>query len=404
MPAPKSNRFRFTKRDIEALPLPDLGRAFFYDEATPSLAVCVSSAGSKTFYSYRKIEGRPVRLKLGTFPQVSLEQARNLCVRASGEIANGRNPHRERQSNRRASAAAWSMDELREWYLTTHAEPHKKSAKHDRQRWDRHLKSWKARRLDTIEQGDIRRLHAKLGKESGRTEANRLLVLLRTAFNLAIKSDEVPFKGVNPAVGIKMFAEIDRDRFLSADEMVKFFNAVHSEPHETFRDLLLMAAYTGQRIGNVAAMRWDNLNIAGKEWRLPGKSTKNGSPLTVHLPQPAVELLQTRKAAANCEWVFPASRSDSKYGHIGYPQKAWERLIKNSGLVDVRPHDIRRSVGSWALAGGTPLPVVSAMLGHRDVTTTARVYARFDAGSVKAAIGNTVEAMLNAANKENAGE
>lgn len=394
----KPNRIRFTKRGIMALPLPDAGRVYWYDAITPTFALCVTAAGTKTFYSYRKINGRPVRLKLGAFPDISIDKARKLCAKAAGDIAEGKDPQKDRIANRRAAAEAWSLDHLREWYLETHAVPHKKSAEQDRQRWNRHLSGWKSRRIDTIEQADLRRLHAKIGMENGKTEANRLLVMIRAAFNLALESRDVPFKGVNPAIGVKLFAEIDRDRFLSADEMVKFFEAVHAEPNPTVRDLLLIATYTGQRIGTVASMRWENLNLKGQEWRLPGKTTKNGNPLIVHLAEPAVQLLQNRKAAAvDGAWVFPASRSDSKHGHVGYPQKAWERLIKSSGLVDVRPHDIRRSVGSWALAGGTPLPVVSAMLGHRDVTTTARVYARFDAGAVKSAVGNTVAAMLDAA-------
>ncbi|WP_295393298.1 tyrosine-type recombinase/integrase [uncultured Thiodictyon sp.] len=49
--------------------------------------------------------------------------------------------------------------------------------------------------------------------------------------------------------------------------------------------------------------------------------------------------------------------------------------VKTAGLVDVHPHDLRRSFGSWLVQGGVGIERVSDLLRHGDVAITARVYA-----------------------------
>ena len=51
--------------------------------------------------------------------------------------------------------------------------------------------------------------------------AEPLLAMVRTMFNMA--EDMLGWKGDNPASGIRMFKEKSRDRFLSPDEMRRFF-------------------------------------------------------------------------------------------------------------------------------------------------------------------------------------
>jgi integrase len=51
------------------------------------------------------------------------------------------------------------------------------------------------------------------------------------------------------------------------------------------------------------------------------------------------------------------------------------KAARKAKLEGVRPHDCRHSYGSILLDKGVPLPAVSQLLGHSNVTTTARVYA-----------------------------
>ena len=72
-----SNRFKFGKEKIEALALPDAGkRATYYDETVPKLALRVTGAGAKTFYLVKRVGAEMTWLKLGSFPDMSVENAR----------------------------------------------------------------------------------------------------------------------------------------------------------------------------------------------------------------------------------------------------------------------------------------------------------------------------------------
>ena len=50
-------------------------------------------------------------------------------------------------------------------------------------------------------------------------------------------------------------------------------------------------------------------------------------------------------------------------------------IIKHAGISDVRPHDLRRTLGSWRAMTGATLPIIGKMLGHRHQVTTD-IYAR----------------------------
>jgi len=53
-------------------------------------------------------------------------------------------------------------------------------------------------------------------------------------------------------------------------------------------------------------------------------------------------------------------------------RKPWCRIRKLAGLNDVRIHDLRHSFAYIGAASGLSLPIIGALLGHSQVTTTAR--------------------------------
>ena len=83
--ATESNRFPFSKRRIEELQPPDSERVYYRDTKTPGLNICVTRAGSKTFYHVKKIAGRTRRKRIGGFPEVTVEQARKEADRLERE-------------------------------------------------------------------------------------------------------------------------------------------------------------------------------------------------------------------------------------------------------------------------------------------------------------------------------
>lgn len=391
--APK-NQISFTQTRVAALSQPQAGRTYWYDSKTPGLCVCVTAAGARSFYLYKKIggrKGRPVRVLLGKFPSMSVDDARNTARDTSNAYAKGRDPQAERQARRHEH----TVGGLWGYWLDAHASPHKKesSRKEDQRQYDAFLKPWAGRKLSAIKKSDVQALHARIGRKNGHYAANRVLALLRAMFN---KAGDMGYLGPNPAVGIQRFKEVARDRFLTGDELPAFFAALNAEPNAMLRDFFMFALLTGARRANVQAMRWEELDLERGLWRIP--DTKAGVPMVVPLVAPAVELLRARREASNgSEYVFP---SRGKTGHIVEPKAAWKRILDQAGLQDVRIHDLRRTLGSWQALGGSSLQVIGKSLGHSQITTTA-IYARLTVDPVRASVDKATAAIIAAGEKKN---
>jgi integrase len=173
--------------------------------------------------------------------------------------------------------------------------------------------------------------------------------------------------------------------------MKSFFAALAAEPNATLRDLLTTALLTGARKSNVMAMRWDAIDFQTNLWRIP--ETKSGKPVVVPLVAPLVRLLQTRRETANgSAFVFPGR---GKTGHITEVKSAWKRIVNAAKLTDCRPHDLRRTLASWMAIGGTGLPIVGALLGHSQPSTT-QIYARLSIDPVRIAAESATDAIMQA--------
>ncbi len=239
----------FTKKALLAFSLPPKGkRSYYYDTKCRGLVLSITPAGTKSFQVYRKINGKPERITLGKFPELTLEQARNLTAEVNAQIAVGENPNEAKRLKR----AEMTFGHFFKYYMDHHAKLHKKSYERDEELYRRHLIVWKNRKLSSFKKEELQKLHVKVGKENGIYTANRLLALLHVMFNKGI---DWGFCKENPATGIKKFKEKSRDRFLQPEELNNFFKAVAEEENETIRDYVLISLLTGARRENVLSMR-----------------------------------------------------------------------------------------------------------------------------------------------------
>ncbi|MCU9850561.1 tyrosine-type recombinase/integrase [Defluviimonas sp. WL0024] len=382
-----SHHLNFTKAALLKAPAaPKGGKDYYNDEKEKGLVLAVTPAGTKSFYLYKRVEGRPERILLGRFPDISIENARKLAASAKGKIAGGKNPQKER----RAIRGEMTFGALFTEYLEKYSKVHKRSWAYDEREVPKFLSHWFKRRISTIEKAEVERLHAKIGKENGLYQANRLLERIRSIFNRAI---DWGWDGTNPAIGIKKYREKSRDRFLQPDELPRFFAALSAEPNEAARDFFMVSLLTGARKSNLLAMRWKDINFATATWRIP--ETKNGEAQTVHLSGPAMEILTERKLASESPWVFPG---DGRTGHLADPKKAWGRILAGAGIEDLRIHDLRRTLGSYQAATGANGYIIGKSLGHKSHQSTA-VYARLNLDPVRDSVNKATEAMLGYASQ-----
>ncbi len=379
MPKP----FSFTEARVKALSPPTTGRVYHKDAKCPGLQLCVTPAGSKTYYYVRRIDGKPTRVILGKATQLSVDDARDVAMKQAGKIADGLNPQTERRRKREEPTIQQLWDH---WLL--YAEAHKKpdSVYEDKLKFNKFLKPWANRKLSTIRKIDVQSLHSRVGRENGVYQANRLLALIRAMYN---KADELGYRGDNPGRKIKLFKEQSRDRFLQPGELKDFFTALEGED-DIVRDFYMMLLLTGARRSNVEAMQWADVDLQAAYWRIP--ETKAGMPVVVPLVSPALAILIARTEVANgSPWVFPGRNGK----HLANPKGAWVRIVQQAGLTDVRPHDIRRTLGSWMAGQNVSLPIIGRALGHKTAVATM-VYSRLSLDPVREAVDRATQAMLAA--------
>lgn len=378
-------RIALTEARVVKMQPPSKGRYFIADATNINLQVCVSSAGLKTFYLVRRMNGQPTRYCLGRHPGLTVSNARKAAEKKLGEIADGQNPQAERMRGRKAL----TVGELFEKWLV-HAKQRKRTWKDDERQIDKYFGPIKERGVRTLTAAAVIDWHAKIGTDHGPVQANRCLFLLSTLLNYAIEKLEAIEHNVCRKVD--RFPERSRERFLLPDEMKAFFKAVAAE-EPLWRDFFLLCLLTGARRGNVAAMRWDELDLERSVWLIPGAKTKNKKPHAIPLSPPTMIVLRSREATrGGSPYVFPSGRVD---GAIADPRKAWSRVLKESGISNLRMHDLRRSMGSWQATLGASLSIIGASLGHADLQST-QVYSRLTLDPVRASMAQAGQQMLTA--------
>lgn len=373
-------RFHFTKKALEQLK-PGDKKIYWHDNQVSGLTVAVTPNGTKTFFLYRKVAGRPERIKLGRFPAMTVDQARGRAQGENSRIEKGENPAQDRRAIRNEH----TLGELWAKYFAEYAQ-YKRTAPKIEGMFNLYLKEWQSRKLSSITHSDVVRLHDQIGRTRGKIVANRAVELLCSMFNQA--RERWSWAGDNPAADVQAFPEKKRERFIQPDELPRFFQALNDEPNTTIRDYIFISLVTGARRANVQAMQWAEINFDRATWKIP--RTKNEDEVTIALTDAALRVLHARKAEATGAWVFPG---DSASGHLQEPKTCWKRILKRAGIGDLRLHDLRRTFGAYQACNGSSLPIIGASLGHRSVSAT-QIYARLNLDPVRASVSKAVDKML----------
>jgi Arm DNA-binding domain/Phage integrase family len=280
----ETTRINFTKTTLAALIAPTTARRVaYFDTKTRGLLLLITLKGTKTFYVRRKLNGRSERIFIGRFPEWSVEKARACADEINAACGRGEDP----AEFGRAKRSEMTLDDLFEQYMNRNG-PHLRRPDKPRNNYRLYLGHWGNRRLSTVKRHEVDSLHKHLARTKSNVTANIALKLLHAMYNKAINEWRI-WSGDNPAHGIRKLRENSRDRFLQAAEMPFFMLAVALEPNTDVRDLVQLALLTGARRANLLAMRWDNVTLEEKVWRIP--ETKNGTPQLLPLAPEAILIL-----------------------------------------------------------------------------------------------------------------
>ena len=250
------------------------------------------------------------------------------------------------------------------------------------------LPSFRGRNIADITRRDVQNWFASLRATpvAADRSAPVLSVIMRQAEIYGYRSE-----GSNPCTGIRRYRRKGRERFLSETEFRRLGRTLDCHEERYWREaaLVRLLLLTGCRVSEIATLQWPDY----REGRLFLPDSKTG-PRTVLLNADAQAILMRRMAYGSSPWVFSSVKDPSRHQHCGLP--LWYVIRAETGIGDVRLHDLRHTVASQATLAGVPLTVTARLLGHSDVRMTIR-YAHVGDREVEAAaerVGQAIDAMM----------
>src|SRR6266571_2164823 len=127
-------KIKFTAKKLEALKSGTV-RAEYFDIDLPGLCLRITPDGTKSFSVFYRHAGRVRRYTLGTYPTVTLKDAREGALDVLRDVLRGNDPQQQKTARREAG----TFKELADLYMEKHSTPNKKSWRDDRRMFDKYL-------------------------------------------------------------------------------------------------------------------------------------------------------------------------------------------------------------------------------------------------------------------------
>ena len=324
------------------------------------------ASGTGTWYfRYRDGEKR-LRLKhLGRLDRVGWQRVRKQAKAMRAALEAGDDPAAVVQKRGQAPR----FDAFVEQHYFAYVRINNRSWPSTKSQISRHLMPrFGALRLDQIHRADIlAMLQTTRAEGLAVGTCNRLLIHMRTIFNAAIRWEVLP-EGSNPCRGLKpMKGEVRRERFLTATEVARLFDALDRSRSPQLPTVARMLLYTGARKREILDARWENVDFDRCILTVP--RAKSGRTRHIPLSQAAMDIINAQPRRPGNPWIFPNPKTGRP---IISMHAGWDAARRRAGLPDVRMHDLRHSFASFLVNAGHSLYEVQALLGHQSPKMTMR--------------------------------
>jgi integrase len=337
----------------------------FFDSRFPGFLLEVRASGGKTYYQrYRDCHGRERQFKIGSASVLRLTEARRKARHVLAQALLGDDPQKRRQELRKIPTfSEFITDQYLPFVINN-----KRSWRTDETVIRIHIIPALGKRLlDAISAADITKLLAEM-KASGYSSGtrNRIIVLLRFAFNLAKKWG---ISGIveNPASSLRLEPEAYRQRFLSNEEATRLIDALDKDENQVAAKAIKLLLLTGARRNEITHAQWQFVDWGKKTLLVP--VSKTGRPRAIVLNAAAIALLQSIQQLEGNPFIFPSDVTGRPCPSLHFP---WLRIRRKAGLPGLRLHDLRHSFASFLVNSGVSLYVVQGLLGHSQPRMTQR--------------------------------
>lgn len=382
------------------------------------LRVYKGKTGLTSFiYRYRSpIDNSLKKMKIGTFPEMSLAEARIELQKLKTQRRNGICPstnvkqlkieaqNRIQVEKERVETQKFTVKDLIELYLTNVIEDRfvedvrsgskkiiKGSRKPKGQDETRRTLYGDAVKVlghlpaENITRKDIVQMISKIVERGAKVQAGRVLSELTLAYEYAIGLEKFKDEFANPALLAKSSLKQARvkltatkgTRVLSDEELKRVLKWLPTSGFsEKHKQILMITLWTGCRTGEVCEAKWEDINLDNKTWHI--RASKNGAERFVQLSQQCVEYF-SKLPNKNLQYVFEIASSGkpilqktiTEYKwrmknplKVAYSQKYRPEQLWLDDMPDWNPHDLRRTVRTGLSRLGCPAEIAEAVLGH----------------------------------------
>ncbi len=361
------------------------------------LRVTCGRAGTKTFfYRYKSpLTGKLVQMKIGSFPSMSLSDARQELEHLKSVRNSNRCPATEKRDAELVEQEAkenkkkqkdFTVRALIDLYLEKYIEDRMVNGKRfsgarkpkgqdevRRTLYADPVKVLGNKSASKIIRKDISSLVMGIVNRGANVQAGNVLRELLAAYEYAIGLDTYfDDDFVNPCIQakaglrqakIKLTPQKGK-RVLSDNELTQLLHWLPGSAYTpTQKNVIRMALWTGCRTGEIVNAEWQFVDLKKKTWHLP--ETKNFVERYVQLPEQAIEFLRYHRNTTG-RYLFPSTKTGLPIQQKQLTEQAW-RLRRDKKMLDIKPwspHDLRRSVRTGLSRLGCPSEVGEAVLGH----------------------------------------
>ena len=220
----------------------------------------------------------------------------------------------------------------------------------------------------------------------GRNAAHKARCALGSIYRWGVKRQLI---ATSPCMGLGYIQRpVVRERKVTDAELAKLWDALDTVTGMSvpMRSLIRLVILTGQRSSEVAGARTSELELNGAKprWAISAARMKRKRSQTIALSCQAAKIFSKVLEGSASELVFPADeqRSDRLEGsgprkphiHGESVSKAMTRLCAHAGLQNLRAHDMRKALATWASDNGILPHVIDYILHHAPRTTTGAHY------------------------------
>lgn len=313
------------------------------------------------------------------------DTARTEAKRILGLAAAGKDPAADRTEARRREGD--TVEALAEAFIEKYAKREQRSWQETERVLKRDINPAIGRKLiDDVTRQDVVRLIDTVA-DRGVVMGARTHAYLRRFFNWCLERGYIK---ESPVAGLKAPGRAqDRDRVLSDSETLEVWRAIDSLG-SLWGPMVKLLLLTGQRLNEVAGMRWSEIDTDSGTWVLPAARTKNKREHEVPLTETARSVLAAIPRMSieykPVPLVFTTTGRTPMSG-FSSAKRALDKAIleaRQSEDPEAKPmphwtfHDLRRTVTTGLARLGIHPHVADALLNHKSgaITGVAAVYNR----------------------------